>query len=264
MDICVEAHPLCQAASWNPGMIKGYQNCYLYEEKQPLVSFSSYILHTAVINLPDLASGCPTDTTYTSQVDNQNATFDISCSQTATSATNLTWVHESNITSCMDACVSYTGSPACEAVIFDASMSIGYENCQLLNSVKLVSSASNVNYASLASSNSSSPSNSTSSSNSGSGSSKAWIAGPVIGGIVAIAALGLGFWWWKRRKNRAPPPNNLQSAEYKPVYPRPHYAAEVEANSLPAQPVELPPKPVEQQAGQSHELNENTVHELPE
>jgi PAN domain len=264
MDICAEAHPLCRAASWNPGMIHGYQNCYLYDDSSPIVDFSAYILHTVVMDLPDLAAGCPTNTNYTSSSSNDSeTTFGISCSQEATSATNLTFVHETNITSCMDRCASWSDTPACEAIIFDPTMGIGYENCQLLNSVNLVASASNVNYASIVSSNSSSPATSSSSSSSSSGgsSSKAWIAGPVIGGIAAVAAIGLGFWWWNRRKRNnsaAPLPANPQTGEYNPVYP-PGYVAGSE-------PVELPKNSVER-ASNFHELSAqegHAVHELPE
>ncbi|OKL56062.1 hypothetical protein UA08_08619 [Talaromyces atroroseus] len=256
MDICVDAHPLCRAASWNPGMIHGYQNCYLYDASEPVVNFNPYILHTAVIDLPDIATGCPTITNYTSYASDVETIFSISCAQEATSATNLTFVHETNITSCMDRCATYSDPPACEAIIFDPTMGIGYENCQLLNSVNLVASASNVNYAHIVSSNSSGSGKTSDASSSGS-SSEAWIAGPVVGGIAAVAAIGLGLWWWNRRKrsNTRAPPVNPPSAEYKPMY------------AAAGEPVELPKNSVERRPSNFHELSAqegHAVHELPE
>lgn len=251
MDICAAAHPLCESASWNPGMIHGYQNCYLKTASQPLEEYDlttqSYILHTAVLNLPSLAQGCPTDKNYTSTANGTDTAFTISCSQQATSATNLTYLHQPNITACMDSCASYSGSLSCEAVVFDPSMATGYDNCQLLNSVTLVQDTSNVNYASISSSNSSDASGvSSSSSSSGhSSSSKAWIAGPVIGGLVVIALVGLISWWWSRRKK--------SSAQTAAAASTPAYATAPQAEYVPDQSVyapssqqqeaaELPPK----------------------
>lgn len=266
MDYCVEAHPICEAVSWNPGMLGGYQNCYFYDASKVVANTKSYIVHSATLNRPTLSAGCPTDKKYTSTANGTAVEFSISCSQEATSATNLTFVHEANITSCMDSCVSYAGSPGCEAVVFDPTLDTGYENCQLLRSVDLVAAASGVNYASMVSSNSSSPA-STSSSGS---SSKAWIAGPVIGGVVAIAAIGAGLWWWKRRKRSAAAQasTNPQSAEamYKSSYP-PAYGG-VAGTQIPNEPVELPKTPVAgAPTSDLHELpaqDEGTVHELHE
>lgn len=264
-DLCIAAHPLCLSASWNPGMIAGYQNCYLQTASQPLKEYDltteTYILHTAIMEFPDLTQGCPTDKQYTSQADNTNASFKISCDQQATSATNLTFVHQPNITACMDSCATHTGSPACEAIVFDPTMGIGYQNCQLLNSVTMVQGASNVNYASLDSSNSSTPASSSSSSKSSGSSSKAWIAGPVIGGVVAIAAIGLGLWWWNRRKRSTTEPANVPT-EYKN---NPQTYDTTVQHTQSSQPAELPQKPVEQVP--VHELPGHdgaNVHELPE
>ncbi|RAO67900.1 uncharacterized protein BHQ10_003912 [Talaromyces amestolkiae] len=263
MDICAAAHPLCESASWNPGMIHGYQNCYLKTASQPLEEYDlttqSYILHTAVLNLPTLAQGCPTDKNYTSTANGTDTAFTISCGQQATSATNLTFSHQPNITACMDSCASYSDSPSCEAVVFDPSMAIGYDNCQLLNSVTLVQDTSNVNYASISSSNSSDASG-VSSSSSGHSSSKAWIAGPVIGGIVAIALVALILWWWCRRKK--------SSAQTAAAASTPAYITAPQAEYVPSRQqqgaTELPPKsPVDRPA--LHEMSAaegRVVHEM--
>jgi hypothetical protein len=271
MDICVAAHPLCESASWNPGMIHGYQNCYLKNASKPLEEFDqttqAYILHTAVLNLPSLTAGCPTDKNYTSTANGKDTAFTISCDQQATSATTLTYLHQPNITACMDSCAEYSDSPACEAVVFDPNMAIGYDNCQLLNSVTMVQDTSNVNYASIASSNSSDASG-VSSSSSGHHSSKAWVAGPVIGGLVVIALVGLIPWWWNRRK---------KSAQAAAAASTPAYATAPQTEHVPDQSVyapssqqqgaaELPPKsPVDRPA--LHEMSAaegRVVHEMPE
>jgi hypothetical protein len=262
MDICAAAHPLCESASWNPGMIHGYQNCYLKTASQPLEEFDqttqAYILHTAVLNLPTLAQGCPTDKKYTSTENGKDTAFTISCGQQATSATNLTFSHQPNITACMDSCASYSNSPACEAVVFDPSMAIGYDNCQLLNSVTLVQDTSNVNYASIASSNSSDASGVPSSS--GHSSSKAWIAGPVIGGLVVIALVGLIYWWWSRRKKSAQTTSVAPQTEHVPE--QPVYAPSTQQQGA----AELPPKsPIDRPV--LHEMSAaegRVVHEMPE
>lgn len=245
MDICAAAHPLCESASWNPGMIHGYQNCYLKTASQPMEEFQPYILHTAVLNLPTLAQGCPTDKNYTSTANGTDTIFTISCGKQATSATNLTFSHQPNITACMDSCAAYSGSPSCEAVVFDPSMAIGYENCQLLNSVALVNETSNVNYASIASSSSSDASDISPSSSGHHSSSKAWVAGPVVGGLVIIVLIALISWWWSRRRKNG---SQIAAAASNPAY-----AATPQTEHIPGQSVyapssqqqevaELPPK----------------------
>jgi hypothetical protein len=208
MEACVQAHPLCEAAMWNPGHLSGYLNCFLKNATGPLVANTGIIYHTAVAEVVALAQGCPTYTSYTSS---DGKAFNITCSQQATQATNITFSHQNNITACIDSCASYDGTPECEAVVFDATLDSGYENCQLLNSVQMLDSSTNLNIAQIVSNSSDS-----SSASSGS-SSKAWVAGPVIGGVVAIVAAGLAWFWWNRRKRRNEVPtqesNSLNTIE---------------------------------------------------
>lgn len=195
MEACVQAHPLCEAAMWNPGYLAGYLNCFLKNATGPLVENTGKNYHTAVAEVVPLAEGCPTYTNYTSS---DGKAFNITCSQQATQATNLTFSHQNNITACIDSCASYDGTPECEAVLFDATMDSGYENCQLLNSIQMLDSSTNLNMAQIVSTQSDSASSSSSSSSS----SNAWIAGPVIGGVVAIVGIVLVWLWWNRRKRR--------------------------------------------------------------
>ncbi|CRG88467.1 hypothetical protein PISL3812_05497 [Talaromyces islandicus] len=209
MEACVHAHPLCEAAMWNPGHLTGYLNCFLKNATGPLVENVNQVYHTAVAEAAALAQGCPTYTTYTST---DGKAFNITCSQTATQATNITFSHRKNITACIDSCASHDGTPECEAVVFDATLGSGYENCQLLNSVQMLDSSSSLNIAQLVSTSSGSTSSSSSSS-----SSKAWIAAPVIGGVVAIVGIGLAWFWWNRRKRSNDAPNQNSPTQGVPI-----------------------------------------------
>ncbi|KAH8690750.1 hypothetical protein BGW36DRAFT_465620 [Talaromyces proteolyticus] len=204
MDACAQAHPRCQAAMWNPGLMAGYLNCFLKNDTGPLVANTNYIYHTAVAEYTPLSQGCPTYSNWTAN----DKTFDIKCSKQITQANNLTFYHQDNITACIDSCASHSGPPACEAVVFDATLDSGYENCQLFSDVKMTDDSTNLNIAQFSTATSSNSSSSNSSSNS---SSKAWIAGPVIGGVVAIGVIGFIWFWWKRRQARRQSPEEDSS-----------------------------------------------------
>jgi hypothetical protein len=93
----------------------------------------------------------------------------------------------------MDACAA--NKDGCTAVLYASSLDDGYQNCHLQKTINEVIDSANATYATIASSDSDNTS-------SGSSPSKAWIAGPVIGGIAALAAIGFAIFWWRRRKTR--------------------------------------------------------------
>ena len=90
----------------------------------------------------------------------------------------------------MDACVA--NKDGCTAVLYTSDLENGYENCHLQKTTNEVIDSATATYAVIASSKSNNGS-------AGSSPSKAWIAGPVIGGIVALAAIGYAIFWWRRR-----------------------------------------------------------------
>jgi hypothetical protein len=205
---CVDQNPLCKAVAWNPGMEQGYANCW------PKADFSDNVLvspgpnngvmHSATItSIERIDTQCPSGNKYSAS---GNHNFDVHCGQLST-GTNITSIHSQNITSCMDSCAT---TDKCIGVVFDSALQNGFKNCYLQNTTSTVTEKASATYAALSGSNipSATPSGG---SGSGSGSvdgvntgsessSKAWIAGPVIGGLAAIAIIAFAIFWWRRRK----------------------------------------------------------------
>ncbi|KAF2124967.1 hypothetical protein P153DRAFT_349095 [Dothidotthia symphoricarpi CBS 119687] len=197
--ICVDQHPLCKAVSWNPGLEIGFANCWLktdFSSAKLITPPADYgVMHTATITSIDrIDTTCPTKTSYTAP---NKKIFDINCGQ-SNAGSNITNIHSQNITSCMDACAA--SDKSCIGIVFDSSLQFGYNNCALQSTSNIVTTQSQATYAALSSETAAStPSSSTSSG------SKAWIAGPVIGGIAALALLAFALLWWRRRKAKKAP-----------------------------------------------------------
>lgn len=198
--ICVDQHPLCKAVSWSPDLKIGFANCFLkagFPETLTSPGPKNGILHSATITRIDpINRECPTSKTYTSS----SKKFDIHCGQVNT-GTNITSVHSQNLTSCMDTCAK--SDQKCVGVVFDSSLNGGYNNCYLQNSTSTFADQASATYASLSGSGAPSGTGSPdSNSNPPSSPSKAWIAGPVIGGIAALALIAFLIFWWRRRKSK--------------------------------------------------------------
>ncbi|KAH7070958.1 hypothetical protein FB567DRAFT_554470 [Paraphoma chrysanthemicola] len=208
--ICVDQHPLCKAVSWNPGLQIGFANC-LPKTGWPdggLTTPGSKqgTIHSATITRIDpIDRTCPSSKTYTSS-SGGNKRFDLHCGQVNT-GTNITSLHTQNVTACMDACA--TSNQNCIGVLFDSQLAGGFKNCYLQNTTNTISDLPSATYAALSGTGTPSSGNSGGNNNNSSGggsSSKAWIAGPVIGGIAFIALLAFAyFWYWRRRAARANP-----------------------------------------------------------
>jgi hypothetical protein len=199
LTICVDQRPLCKAVSWSPDLKIGFANCFLKsgfpESGLTAPGPKNGVLHSATITRIDpINRDCPANKTYTATTAKKQ--FDIHCGQVNT-GTNFTSVHSQNITSCMDTCANSKDN--CIGVVFESDLNGGYKNCRLQNSTSVMSDSATATYAALSSSLSTEPSTPSSSS-----SSKAWIAGPVIGGIALLALLiVLALWWRKRKTSRA-------------------------------------------------------------
>ncbi|KAF2019291.1 hypothetical protein BU24DRAFT_418879 [Aaosphaeria arxii CBS 175.79] len=226
LELCIKERPLCRAVMYNPTLEIGYANCWPKTgwTTDSLKTPKAATVHSAVISsIEQIDTKCPEGNV----VKNDETTWDVQCGKFS-SGTNLTSVHAQNITGCIDACAN--NGNGCVAVMFDSSLEFGYQNCYLQNTTSFISAKAEVTYAvqagvslptstpSPSSSSSSSPSVAPASgaspgaenspppaeNNTNGGSpSKAWIAGPVAGGVVGLALIGVGLFWWRRRRSRA-------------------------------------------------------------
>ncbi|RAR06201.1 nucleolar GTP-binding protein 1 [Stemphylium lycopersici] len=238
--ICMGLHPFCTAVSWNPGLEVGFANCWPTSSAEPKFGDpkpKEGIMHGArVLNVPTITTTCPESDTYTTGNDTHKAEFEIHCGQ-LNPGSNITMLHTNNVTACMDACAA--SDEDCKGILFDSTMHGGYENCYLQNSKNVISDMASATYAVRA--NVDVPSD-----DSGSSSNKAWIAGPVIGGVVALAAIGFAIFWWRRKKaskstaiekdaqpGSGPPynPGSYHDGAGQAYYNPPTTRAEVEATS---------------------------------
>lgn len=205
LEICSQAHPLCKGVSWNADMLMGYGNCYLKNNPdagQAGPPADGEVTHSAVVTPSslDVTVGCPEQSEYTSQ--NGKVNFTVDCYIARTGDQNSTSIHQNSINSCMDECAEHIAT-GCVGIIFDFAFADGYENCYLLSSLGVANGGGNITFAQVTSSNST-PAVSTTDHHNGNGGSKAWIAGPVIGGIVVLGLLAGVFWWLRRRSSRKP------------------------------------------------------------
>ncbi|CRG91606.1 hypothetical protein PISL3812_08656 [Talaromyces islandicus] len=218
MELCAQAHPLCVGVSWNADLTAGYGNCYL-KNSQNGVPFtpSSYVTHSGLVQMP-VTNSC--STSDPKQLTSNGKTFNVTCFEARAGSNNFTSVYSANITGCVDECAAYDGPESCLAVFYDNTCADGFDNCYLLNATGTQTVPRNCTYAELASGNPSgsspspspstsavpststepSPGASSSDSSSGGSSSKAWIAGPVVGVVAAVAIAFAGFLWWRRRQ----------------------------------------------------------------
>jgi hypothetical protein len=242
LKICVDQHPLCKGVSWSPDLAIGFANCW------PKTGFADGglqspgqkqgTIHSATITRIDPVNNqCPEKKTYSNTEKKKD--FDIHCGQTS-AGSNITSIHMQNLTSCMDACAS--SDQKCVGVVFDSKLEGGFKNCYLQNTTNTVADMGSATYAALSSGTSSgggSGSNdggNNSSSTSSSSSSKAWIAGPVIGGIAAVALVAFLAFWLRKRKARAAGASAVEKdgREFGQYGPAPAYSPGAAGGAAPA------------------------------
>ncbi|KAL9096487.1 MAG: hypothetical protein Q9165_001484 [Trypethelium subeluteriae] len=236
MTQCSAAHPLCKAVVYAPDMANGYGDCYFKDDvdSSSIQTWNSPgdVRHMAILQQSALNANtsCTNGTTYTSS---NGAGFAITCNQNQP-PNDLVQFHMQNMSACADACATYTNSSGltCTGVIFDSSMEDGYQNCYLKSSVgtsfpdndrhwlQLTRAPSdgmtNSSAGDTTGANATSPAPSTPQTSS---SSKAWIAGPVIGGLVGIAAVA-GLLYWLRRRRHGTQSAHYSQAPMPPAYPK--------------------------------------------
>ncbi|RMZ73316.1 nucleolar gtp-binding [Pyrenophora seminiperda CCB06] len=207
MGICVDQHPLCRSVSWNPGLEIGFANCW--PKTGTDAGFGDPVKNTGVFHSAEITqidqvdTQCPKRPSYTPNTGSNvsGARFDIHCGQ-LNPGTNITSLHVQNVTACIDACA--LNGKACRAILFDSTLQGGYKNCYLQNTTSVITNQASSTYAVVvADSNADTPSDSSpsDSNNNNPSPSKAWIAGPAIGGVVALAAIGFAVFWWRRRRS---------------------------------------------------------------
>jgi hypothetical protein len=207
LSFCLAVQPLCRAVAYAPGLGLGYTNCWPKNGNPDVATFGpppehEGTIHTAVIDEFDrIDESCPKDDHYKTS---NNKDFEIHCGQLNT-GTNITSLHTQNITACIDACATWEDNNGCVGVVFDVSLAGGYRNCYLQNTTSIIIDQDKRTYAIL--SGTSIPTSSPTTTalpgipdeRKGS-TSKAWVAGPVIGGIALLAIIAFGLFWWRRRK----------------------------------------------------------------
>lgn len=253
LSFCMKEHPLCLGAIYNPGLELGFANCWpktgFPQGTLPTTEQGKGMIHSATITqIEPTDKTCPKDSLYGSKA---GKAFQIHCGQ-ANSGSNITSIHTQNVTACMDECA--TSDKGCVGILFDSSFRDGFSNCYLQNSSLVISDQPSATYAALtnsplpstsgspAPSGSGSASGSNSNSNTSSSStSKAWIAGPVLGGLAALALIGCIIFWWRRRKSQAAAASDIaeKDGSFPPTYYAHHGSAAGYAPSHAAPPTEL-------------------------
>ena len=207
MELCSTAQPLCQSVAYDPDMVNGYGNCY---PKSAFLASGVAKSDTAMLafgkNLGTLSASC---TNGTSSTASNKDVFEVGCANDL-SGFDLAQVHAGNMSSCIDSCATYSNATTgdCAAVVFDSTLQRGWQNCYLKSKTGASYSKPGTNYAVKTKNTSGQSGGSGGSSGSGGGSSdgntnhtsKAWIAGVVVGVIAALAIIGGAIWFFLRRR----------------------------------------------------------------
>lgn len=255
MSICSEGHPLCYGVVFNPDLQRGYHNCYPKSANmsQKLTN-SPWVMHTALAQI-SYNTTCSSGTYIATTSDKA---FDRLCDQTA-DGEDIGQIYMPNFSACMDYCSTYTnGSKSCSAAVYQPTAADQFENCYLKSSAQYIYSRTGYNLATVASSRVNNTNTSNNPSNAGNGgvsvststpsnnksnSSKAWIAGAVIGPLAAIAFLIVVILYWRRRHNtrdrasqtkitEVPYHNGPNTALYSAVQPGSSGPSEVDGSNV--------------------------------
>ena len=236
MEFCSTSHPLCVGVAWNPDLQAGYVNCFLKNSQGTPSAPKNSTIHSALSRNAGRNISCPADRIYPTIIDRNGKSFEISCNSGRLGGSNTSY-HDNSFDGCISTCATNT-SQNCLGVVYDGSLQGGYLNCYLFNATGEPTSIANFTYALFT------PSKNNSTTLSESSSSKAWIAGAVIGAVLLIASLVASF-LWPRRKRSAMAKNLTtvyDSTDYNQLGKKPHDTGShipYKADSL----HELPDKP---------------------
>lgn len=265
MEKCSDSAPLCQAVVYNPDMTGAYANCYpktalsrsgLAPSSQgPPFSHMAY-----AVDLPMLDQSCKNGSNMTAA---GGAVFELSCNDNR-AGNDLDRTHAEDWQSCIDACGKFNNATAgeCAGALWDSTLGSGWENCWLKSASGTSSFVQGNHFALKVSGSTSGGSTETSSS------SKAWIAGVIVGVIAVILLLAFAAWFMRRRRSKAGPQHVYEkSATSAPVV----YEKSVDqacgpaGSAKPALPYELgdQTQPHGWRHGAPLEADGGQVHELP-
>ena len=211
MEQCSQASPFCKAVAYNPGMGVGYANCYPKSSVPSLGPGGSpdgpndrlFLRHSAVAQDPPPIDD-PCQTTGQAVTSTKGTSYGLACDQDR-GGNDFSKYFESTLQSCIDRC-DQESTTNCLGVIFDTELTSGWENCYLKNGTGIANNGRTGFVFARRDGQVEQKSK-----------SKAWIAGPVIGGLAAVAILG-AFWWYfqrKRKRTNYAPVNGAAAAEAK-------------------------------------------------
>ncbi|KAK3064295.1 hypothetical protein LTS18_008507 [Coniosporium uncinatum] len=212
LDVCSQSHDNCAAVAYNPGMEKGYANCYPKSISTGNVvprPNSEVVVHFAVADLPSLSSACDPNVQVTA---NDTSVWDISCNVDR-AARDIIDVHADSLDDCVAQCANWGSNADCEAAVWDPKMTKGYLNCYLKAVTGAPRPQQNFQVAlktAQSGGNGSVATNGTDDSGvrgesdgdgGGSHASVGAIAGGVVGGVVGgLAIAGIAFFFWRRNR----------------------------------------------------------------
>ncbi|KAH9206947.1 hypothetical protein DL95DRAFT_484425 [Leptodontidium sp. 2 PMI_412] len=203
LDICSTLHPICTGVAWDPSLKLGYVNCYPKNSTARIFDNARAEagdgLRCAKALLEAAPDDCPAAINGTVIVSSRDS-FKLSCGEDRP-GNNITSQHANSLGDCVNSCAADTNA-SCLGAVFDANMVNGYENCYLKSETGFAVSQAGFTFAlRQTSSNTSSSDNSTSAPTDKHSSSKAWIAGPIIGAAVAIVIILATIWWFRRKRS---------------------------------------------------------------
>lgn len=202
MEFCATMRPKCYGVTYNPGLTGGYVNCYPKGADATTDTFTD-IADTQVA-LAQFASDFNTSCSpgnYTAAAADK-AMFSMTCDATA-DGRNISTVYAASFGDCMDICATYSESSSfCNAVNYQPNGDDGYENCYLLADGQSNGTRSSWRTALRIDSTGRQVDGSSGATSKSGSSSKAWIAGPVVGVIAAVAILLGAYFWWRKRQSK--------------------------------------------------------------
>src|SRR3569833_11736 len=231
-DICAKAQPRCYAVAFMPDPVaqNRTQNCILKGSDVPTPATQTFVMAAAIAAGPTATADSSTEgSTYTAR-SSPAVRFSVFCGKDYPHD-DIGKVYAATMGSCMDQCAqrnnSTGGAKICRGVSYDGFQGQGFQNCFLKStsdSGGLVEQSFSIDSALVVASSPASPSgaNPTTATSPGAvsspgttspavtpspgSSSLAWVAGPVVGGAVALLLIA-GFirFFVVRRKRRHPP-----------------------------------------------------------
>jgi len=216
LDYCSTMHPLCTGVAWDSTVKMGYLNCYPKNTTADMLTkqrSQKKGWQAAKALLQVATDDCRSNGNGT-VVANNGVGFELACNEDRFGS-DIQVSHVGSYGGCIESCANYTGGQ-CVGAVHDGYMVNGYENCYLKSSIGVATpDQQGFTFALRQGGSNNSTSNSTSASQQGDkgNGSKAWIAGPVVGGIVVIAII-LGLLWWQRKRTREKAPTTQAVAEH--------------------------------------------------